>query len=111
MNKKEILKLRKQIEAEKMELVETLKKLEDELIETSNSVPTEQIEQASYNDNIRYLNNQIDRDRKKLEAIQETIKRIDTDKFGLCQKCGKKIKDDRLKTIPTTLYCSECASK
>ncbi|HOK41370.1 MAG TPA: TraR/DksA C4-type zinc finger protein [bacterium] len=109
MNKKEIQKLKKKLEEEKKEIIETLKKLENELEEVKSSVPSEQIEQAAYTENLKYLNTQIDRDKKKLEAINETIKRIDKNEFGRCVKCGVKIKDDRLKTLPTTLYCRKCA--
>jgi RNA polymerase-binding protein DksA len=110
MNKKDKTKLKNELHLDLEELVDQLKGLEEELEDARQSLPSETIDQASYNENILYMSTQIERKQKKLEAIKDVLKRIDTDKFGICKECGKKIKNDRLLTIPTTLYCAKCAN-
>lgn len=110
MNQRVKKKLKKELEQELADLVEQLQGLEEELEDARHTVPAEQIDQASYNESISYISNQIERKQRKLEAIKDVIKRMDTTNFGICKKCSKKIKDDRLLTVPTTLYCSKCAN-
>lgn len=52
-----------------------------------------------------------DRERKLLSKIQEAIKRIDDDVFGICDGCGGHISDKRLMARPVTTLCIDCKSK
>jgi len=48
----------------------------------------------------------------KLLDINRALQKIEREKqYGLCEKCGKEIKTERLKMIPETKFCSECARK
>lgn len=60
-----------------------------------------------------------DIDRKTLEALNEqeirrlrlidsALSRIRNDRYGVCMRCGKKIKRERLEAIPYALMCIEC---
>ena len=52
-----------------------------------------------------------DRERKLLAKIQEAIKRIDDDIFGICEVCGGQISEKRLMARPVTTLCIECKTK
>jgi RNA polymerase-binding transcription factor DksA len=46
-----------------------------------------------------------------LEAIARALERMDQGTFGQCEECGKEIPRERLKEIPYTGYCVQCARK
>lgn len=46
---------------------------------------------------------------KKLNEINETLKKIEKDSYGICQNCSTKIEWPRLKAIPTAALCISCA--
>jgi DnaK suppressor protein len=53
-------------------------------------------------------------DDKKNDTIREleaVLKRIEAGKFGICEKCGRSIEDERLSANPTVTLCSACAVK
>ena len=51
-----------------------------------------------------------DKERARLENINHALKKIEKDRFGVCEDCGKKISDSRLKAIPFARFCIECKS-
>src|SRR5688572_22759606 len=42
---------------------------------------------------------------------RDALRRMDEDRFGQCESCGKAIAKDRLEAIPFTRYCVRCAEK
>lgn len=48
--------------------------------------------------------------RQKLIEIDQALLRIELGTYGACAQCGNPIPDERLKTIPLTLFCVHCAS-
>jgi RNA polymerase-binding protein DksA len=50
-------------------------------------------------------------DRELLYEIEEALKRIEEDKFGICEDCEKPINKSRLKAIPYTKLCLKCQAK
>ena len=48
---------------------------------------------------------------KRLGEINETLKKIDKNDYGICQTCSVKIEIPRLKAMPTASLCSSCAKK
>jgi len=46
-----------------------------------------------------------------LKEIAAALERIDNGKFGKCEECRSEIAKPRLKELPYTRYCVECARK
>ena len=44
-----------------------------------------------------------------LDQIDGALKRIEDGSYGLCDKCGEKIPEPRLKAIPYAALCIQCA--
>ena len=44
-----------------------------------------------------------------LEAIRAAVERIEKGSFGQCERCHKEISGERLRAIPFTPFCVECA--
>lgn len=45
---------------------------------------------------------------RQLTLIDEALRRIDDDEYGLCQNCEKEINQKRLAAIPWARYCLDC---
>lgn len=57
------------------------------------------------------LDNLGDRARAELLDVWHALQRIDQGTYGICSECGRKISIDRLKALPATEYCVDCAAK
>jgi len=44
----------------------------------------------------------------KLKNVDLALKKIDEGKYGTCEKCNKKINEERLKAVPEGKLCMEC---
>lgn len=44
----------------------------------------------------------------RLKNISLALKKIERGKFGICEKCGGKIPDERLRTFPEAKTCVKC---
>lgn len=49
-----------------------------------------------------------DREREKLEKIEEAIHRIENDNYGDCEECGEPIAKKRLMVVPFARLCINC---
>ena len=52
-----------------------------------------------------------DRERQLILDIKETIMRIDRGLFGVCDHCGRVIREKRLLVEPLSRLCTECQAK
>ena len=51
-----------------------------------------------------------DRERGKLDAIDEALSRVADGSYGLCEDCGAEIAEGRLQALPFTRLCVTCQS-
>ena len=49
-------------------------------------------------------------DARRLTAVENALKRISENRYGICLKCGKKIPEDRLRAMPSAVLCIDCKS-
>ena len=49
-----------------------------------------------------------DRDRGKLQAIDDALDRIDEGSYGICESCESEIAEGRLVAMPFTRLCVQC---
>ncbi len=48
---------------------------------------------------------------KSLEEVNSALEKIKQGKYGICEKCGKKIDKERLLAFPTAKFCLDCKNK
>lgn len=53
----------------------------------------------------------VESDRLKLREIEEALKQIDENSYGVCEQCHEPIPIKRLLALPTARYCVECQQK
>jgi DnaK suppressor protein len=46
-----------------------------------------------------------DRDRTKLNSIDQALERIDEGTYGICERCGREIGVERLRVVPYATLC------
>ncbi len=52
-----------------------------------------------------------DREREKLQAIQEALERVDDGTYGICESCESEIAEARLGALPFTRLCVNCQAE
>jgi DnaK suppressor protein len=52
-----------------------------------------------------------DREREKLQAIEEALRRIEDKTYGICEVCESEIADGRLRVMPFTRACINCQAE
>ena len=52
-----------------------------------------------------------DRDRDKLQAIDDALARIDDGTYGVCESCESDIAEGRLEALPFTRLCISCQAE
>lgn len=52
-----------------------------------------------------------DRDREKLQAIQDALDRIEQGTYGICEGCDAEIAEGRLVAMPFTRLCVNCQAR
>jgi RNA polymerase-binding transcription factor DksA len=49
--------------------------------------------------------------KEQLTANDDTVRKIDSGTYGLCESCGKPIESARLEILPTARRCMNCKSQ
>jgi DnaK suppressor protein len=49
-----------------------------------------------------------ERERKLIAKIEKALERVENGTFGICERCGEEISEERLKARPVTTLCIEC---
>jgi DnaK suppressor protein len=50
-------------------------------------------------------------DLRKLKLIDAALQRLNSGDFGICDDCGERIPDKRLKAVPWAAYCVPCQDR
>ena len=66
------------------------------------------IDRASLESDRNFLLRIRDRERKLIIKIKKALERIESGTFGICEKCGEEISEERLKVRPVTTFCIDC---
>jgi DnaK suppressor protein len=111
MNKKEREQFRQMLQQKKAGIVRKLSELTNESKEMETNVAQDVVDKAETSYTKEFLLSLSDADREQLLLIDEALKRIDRNEFGICQLCHKEIGRKRLEAIPWTPYCIDCQEK
>jgi DnaK suppressor protein len=52
-----------------------------------------------------------DRTAERIDAIQVAIERAAQGRFGICESCGEPVAIERIRAVPNTPYCLDCARR
>lgn len=111
------LSLRKEkIQEIKKKLIRQKEALLSEAGVALNSLPDETIfpemgDQASAEIDRNFMLRLKGRERQLLKKIDESIEKIDSGTYGICEICGEEINIKRLEARPVTTMCIECKTE
>jgi DnaK suppressor protein len=111
MGKKEREEFRKTLLQKKETIVRKLSELTNESKEMETNVAQDVIDKAETSYTKEFLLSLSDADREQLLFIDEALKRLKRDEFGICQLCHQEIGRKRLEAVPWTPYCIDCQEK
>ena len=76
-----------------------------------SSMPIHMADIGSDNYEQEFTLSMMESEESTLEAVEAALERIEDRSYGACEDCGKAIRKTRLKAIPYTPLCIQCASK
>jgi DnaK suppressor protein len=106
----EIEEIREALERRRTELFALRKRLNEAWQDLQT--PEVEFEEMAQKQKISQGMDRLDkREKEELEAIDMALRRIRSGSFGICESCGEFISFKRLKAIPWTDLCIDCASE
>ena len=101
--------IRRKLISRRDEIEGRLNKIDQDILHTNGAPSPDSGEQAIERENDDVLESLGGLARSELEKINEALKRIERKEYGICTECEKPISAERLKAIPYTEHCIDCA--
>ncbi len=101
--------VREQLLARRQALVSRVARIDDDLKRKKGALAKDSEEQAIELENDEVLNALDDSSRTELKAIDLALARLDAGTYDRCGRCGHEIGEKRLKALPYTSVCIQCA--
>ena len=111
MTEQERAELRSLIEQRIAELKASVPYLEEESKAVEPSVSLGRLTRMEALNDKGVNEHVLEQNRRTLEKLQNALRRVDTDVFGKCVRCGGEIPMGRLRLVPEALVCVPCAEK
>jgi DnaK suppressor protein len=111
MNKKEKQEFQKTLLDKKEQIVHKLSQVLIESKEVEANVAQDLVDKAESSYTKEFLLSLSDTERNQLMLIDEALRRLERDGFGLCQLCGQEIGKKRIEALPWTPTCIHCQQK
>lgn len=111
MDKQQMATIREHLVQRRRTLLEDVEDLEATLLALEESRPIEMAEEAqevAASINLKALD---EKQRIELLEIGRALSKLESGEYGLCEKCGKKIPEERLKALPAVRYCIRCQQR
>lgn len=105
MNKKLLKETKQRLLDEKNLLVD---KLKDNDLSVDDSETPDPVDLAVRNYSKNVMLAVSENESRQLALIDEALRRVEDDEYGLCQNCEKEINPKRLAAIPWARYCLNC---
>ena len=103
--------IRKQLVAMRQELLLRVSEIQKDLRNENNPIEKDFEEQAVQMENEEVLNALDAENRATLLKIDHALQRIDAGNYGICAMCDTPIPIERLRAMPYTELCVDCAAE
>lgn len=111
MTHEERTELEQLIEARIREITDSVPYLEEETRAVEPSVSLGRLTRMEALNDKGVNEHVLEQSRRTLERLHNARRRIGTDDYGLCVRCGREIPIGRLRLVPEALICVPCAEK
>lgn len=102
---------RKSLLEQKEKIVKKLSQFYNESKEVETDIAQDVVDKAESSYTKEFLLSLSNGERNLLKLIDDALRRLKTEEFGVCQMCGKAIGKKRLNVVPWAPYCIECQQK
>ena len=99
--------LRKTLSDRRNELQERLTRIHEELRDSTVS-HADSADRAVASTDLDALHEQAERAQRQMRQLDDALRRMDAEGYGVCAMCGQEIAMARLKALPWARYCVEC---
>ena len=108
MDKRKLHRLQKALSEEHEGLLRTLdrNRAAEEEILVEKTEDEGDLALISHNKELLY--SLLETDFRRLQAIEDALKRIEREEYGVCVRCNEDINEKRLIAVPWTSMCIEC---
>ena len=93
------------------DLTSRLNDLEKDIQHKDSPVSADFAEQTTETENVEVLAALEDETNATIKNIKHALKRMEEGSYGTCAICGIEIPEERIKALPYTDKCFECADK
>jgi len=93
------------------ELTSRLNKIEQDIYHRESPVSADFAEQATETENDEVLAALEDETSATIANIKNSLKRMEQGSYGVCAVCGVEIPEERIKALPYTDKCFDCADQ
>lgn len=111
MNKPEREKYKKRLSEKKEEIVAKLSEVYNESKEVETGIAQDIVDKAESSYTKEFLLSLSNAERERLFLIDEALKRLEKNEYGIYQMCQKIISKKRLDAVPWAPHCIECQEK
>jgi DnaK suppressor protein len=110
MNAKKLASFKKLLQEQRNTLIMEAQKTVTGMTDSKENFP-DPTDRATLESDRNFMLRIRGRERKLILKIEEALERIEDGSFGICEKCGEDISEQRLRARPVTTHCIECKKK
>jgi DnaK suppressor protein len=111
MDKKRLEYYKKKLVARREELMRTIARTEEEGRQADDDQTVDLADKAANSYTKEFLFGMTNSDRTILNMIDEALKRIKSNEYGLCANCQEEMQQKRLEAVPWAKHCVNCQEK
>lgn len=111
MDKKRLDYYKKKLQARREELLRNIARTEEEGRAADDDPTVDLADKAANSYTKEFLFGQTNTDRSILQLIEEALKRIRENEYGLCANCQDEMQQKRLEAVPWAKHCVTCQEK
>jgi len=108
LNNQELKFFKKELEEMKLQIQSNLNSSSFEINSLRRNELKDEADHALVQKGEHIVKTLIDKQSEKLEAIDRSLKRIESETYGVCDSCGNDINIERLKVKVFADYCIVC---
>src|ERR1700758_4896241 len=111
MDKKRLEYYKKKLTTRREELMKTIARTEEEGRQADDDPTVDLADKAANSYTKEFLFGMTKPDRNVLNLIDEALKRIKANEYGLCINCQEEMQQKRLEAVPWAKHCINCQEK
>jgi len=111
MDKKRLEYYKKKLQAKREDLLKIIARTEEEGRAADDDPTVDLADKAANSYTKEFLFTQTNNDRFILQLVEEALKRVRTNTFGLCASCQEEVQQKRLEAVPWARHCITCQEK